>query len=264
MASSQRLLFPDSRPLVERLGRDFFRELPTTPGVYFMRDAAGAVVYVGKAKNLRKRLNSYRVANPDRLARRHLRMLGLVVRVEWEVQESEQAALAREAALLRELRPRFNRAGTWVGPRRVLAWRCCTGVGELCLSLREKTEAGDWEIPDSTVARTAALRIPLVRLLWWASHPAAGISALPVGWFHGTIPAEATVVCGDGLSVIAEHLGAFKGGDLAPLQTWIENQLPTDRLETFERSAVEADLEFLREWNPRSSVTSLPPASALI
>ena len=62
--ASQTLLFPDPRPLVERLGHDFFRQLTDRPGVYLMQDATGLVLYVGKAKNLRKRLGSYRVANP--------------------------------------------------------------------------------------------------------------------------------------------------------------------------------------------------------
>ena len=38
------LLFPDSRPLVERLGPDFFRTAPTCPGVYLMRDSNGTVL----------------------------------------------------------------------------------------------------------------------------------------------------------------------------------------------------------------------------
>src|SRR5882672_11108546 len=120
---AQLLLFPDPRPLVERLGADFFRHAPELPGVYLMRDAANQVLYVGKARNLRKRLASYRVANPDRLRRRHLRLLGSVERIELQECASEEAALAREAELLRGLKPRFNRAGTWVGPRRYVTWK---------------------------------------------------------------------------------------------------------------------------------------------
>jgi len=55
---TQMLLFADPQPLVERLGPDFFRRAPERPGVYLMRDAAATVLYVGKAKNLRRRLAS--------------------------------------------------------------------------------------------------------------------------------------------------------------------------------------------------------------
>ena len=103
----QMLLFPDPRPLAERLGREFFRSAPECAGVYLMRDVADTVLYVGKAKNLRKRLGSYRVANPDRMPRRHLRMLRAVVRVELRECPDEASALA--------LRPKFNRAGTVAG-----------------------------------------------------------------------------------------------------------------------------------------------------
>ena len=98
---TQILLFPDPRPLVERLGPDFFRQAPERPGVYLMRDAADDVLYVGKAKSLRERLASYRVANPDRLRRRHLRLLRSVARIELQECPDELAALARESELLR-------------------------------------------------------------------------------------------------------------------------------------------------------------------
>src|SRR5215471_15380050 len=111
----QMLLFPDPRPLVERLGAEFFRSAPTSPGVYLMRDAVDTVLYVGKAKNLRKRLGSYRVANPDRMKRRHLRLLWVVARIDLLICDTEESALARESELLKSFRPRFNRAGTWPG-----------------------------------------------------------------------------------------------------------------------------------------------------
>src|SRR5436190_20572199 len=100
-----------------------FRQLPETPGVYLMHGSADLVLYVGKAKSLRHRLSSYRVANPDRMRRRQLRLLQQVVRIELEECSDEAAALVREAELLRTLKPKFNRAGVWVGPPRFLIWR---------------------------------------------------------------------------------------------------------------------------------------------
>ena len=50
------------------------------------------VLYVGKAKDLRKRLSCYRVANPERMSRKTIRLLNRVTRIEWDECASEQAA----------------------------------------------------------------------------------------------------------------------------------------------------------------------------
>src|SRR5215472_14230552 len=130
---TQLLLFADPRPLIERLGAGFFKEAPQSPGVYLMRGRADTVLYVGKAKNLRKRLASYRVANPDRMRRRHLKLLRAVERIELQPCASEASALAKESALLRSLRPQFNRAGTWPGTSWFLVWRVTNQGVELAL-----------------------------------------------------------------------------------------------------------------------------------
>jgi len=88
----QSLLLPDPRPLEDTLGRDFFRQAPTAPGVYLMRDAQDAVVYVGKARNLRQRLGNYRIANPERMPSRQLKLLRVTVRIEVRICPDESAA----------------------------------------------------------------------------------------------------------------------------------------------------------------------------
>jgi len=119
MTVGQLWLFDPPRPLVERLGEDFFREIPSSPGVYFMCGASEGVLYVGKARNLRKRLASYRVANPERLPRRIIRLLHQVRRIEWDECRTETAARYREELLVCVLRPRFNKAGkVWPGQMR--------------------------------------------------------------------------------------------------------------------------------------------------
>lgn len=128
MAVGQLWLFPPPRPLVERLGEDFFRALPEVPGVYLMCGEAEGVLYVGKARNLRKRLASYRVANPERLPRRIIRLLHLVRRIELDVCASESAACDREELLICVLQPRFNRAGQVWENRRAM------GVGYRAIS----------------------------------------------------------------------------------------------------------------------------------
>ena len=83
------------------------RLAPTSPGVYRMLNAAGDVLYVGKAKNVRKRLASYaRVSAPQ--PARILRMIAATVSVEIISTPTETEALLLEANLIKQLRPRFN------------------------------------------------------------------------------------------------------------------------------------------------------------
>ncbi|HLZ03311.1 MAG TPA: excinuclease ABC subunit UvrC [Bradyrhizobium sp.] len=80
---------------------------PTSPGVYRMLNAASDVLYVGKAKNVRKRLSSYARANAP-LPARILRMIAATVSVEIVSTTTETEALLLEANLIKQLRPRFN------------------------------------------------------------------------------------------------------------------------------------------------------------
>ena len=83
------------------------RHAPTSPGVYRMLNAANDVLYVGKAKNVRKRLGSYArvtAAQPARI----MRMIAATVSVEIISTTTETEALLLEANLIKQLRPRFN------------------------------------------------------------------------------------------------------------------------------------------------------------
>ncbi|TDK28102.1 excinuclease ABC subunit UvrC [Arthrobacter crusticola] len=82
-------------------------EIPQDPGVYRFRDEHGRVVYVGKAKNLRSRLNSY-FANPQGLMPRTRAMVHTAAGVEWTVVGSELEALQLEYTWIKEFNPRFN------------------------------------------------------------------------------------------------------------------------------------------------------------
>ena len=83
------------------------RLAPTSPGVYRMLNAASDVLYVGKAKNVRKRLSSYARVNAP-LPARILRMIAATMTVEIISTTTETEALLLEANLIKQLRPRFN------------------------------------------------------------------------------------------------------------------------------------------------------------
>jgi excinuclease ABC subunit C len=80
---------------------------PTSPGVYRMLNAANDVLYVGKAKNVKKRLSSYARLNAPQPAR-ILRMIAATASVEIVSTATETEALLLEANLIKQLRPRFN------------------------------------------------------------------------------------------------------------------------------------------------------------
>ncbi|MGJ9407204.1 excinuclease ABC subunit UvrC [Nesterenkonia aurantiaca] len=82
-------------------------EIPTTPGVYRFIDPHGRVVYVGKAKNLRARLNSY-FARVATLHPKTYAMVHAASSVEWTVVGSELEAIQLEYTWIKQHTPRFN------------------------------------------------------------------------------------------------------------------------------------------------------------
>ncbi|MBK9731844.1 MAG: excinuclease ABC subunit C [Chitinophagaceae bacterium] len=86
--------------------KNLFPHLPDDPGVYRFIDEGGVMIYVGKAKNLKKRVTSYFVKNHAQFKTsvmvRHAR------RIEFTIVESEQDALLLENTLIKNYQPRYN------------------------------------------------------------------------------------------------------------------------------------------------------------
>jgi predicted GIY-YIG superfamily endonuclease len=243
----QLLLIPDPRPLDERLGGKFFRRAPKRPGVYLMRDAADRVLYVGKAKNLQQRLRNYRIANPDRLPRRHLRLLREVARIEFQFCPGESAALKRESKLLRSLKPRFNRAGVWPGKTRFFVWRW--SEQRLELAVTELPGTG-WQRFGPLGGGAGHLHGTLVRLLWLAINPTRAFAELPSGWAQGRMAGSVTIDCGPAAVEITGALDAFFWDASDGFALWLGTQFAA-RVHPFERAVIEADLETLKEFSAR-------------
>lgn len=102
--------FEIQNPLEERLGKSFFDGLPKTPGVYKMYGCKESLLYVGKAKNLRSRLFTYRRVNNKNSSRKVRKLVQMVRRIALEQLPTEEKALLRENKLIRTHRPPFNRA----------------------------------------------------------------------------------------------------------------------------------------------------------
>ncbi len=94
---------------LRRIREEVLPALPPRPGVYFLKDRRGAILYIGKARRLSDRVRSYFTAieaHPPRIRR----LVEAVRDVAWEETGSELAALLRESRLIKAHQPRFNRA----------------------------------------------------------------------------------------------------------------------------------------------------------
>jgi hypothetical protein len=97
----------------EKFGRDFLAGVPAEPGVYRIYDAAGALLYVGKATNLRRRLGQYRTAGRKKRERKRRALVRAAARMDWEVCESALSATLAEIRLIQSLRPSENVASAF-------------------------------------------------------------------------------------------------------------------------------------------------------
>jgi len=101
---------------LKRFDRKFgalYRELPSSPGVYLFKDSADVVLYVGKASNLRRRLQVYRNANRRKAHRKMRTLVREAATIEVRPTDSERQALLAENELIRSLRPAYNVDGAF-------------------------------------------------------------------------------------------------------------------------------------------------------
>ena len=253
-AGDQLLLWPPVRPLGERLGHAFFRTLPERPGVYLLCGPHDGVLYVGKAKNLRQRLGSYRSASTELLPRKLRRLLATVERIHWDECADEAAALARERELIVTLKPRFNTAGVYPAPLLRLGWTA--GAESLDFGL---TEAPDIFAEHSEAGRNWRPRYPaLLRLLWGAAHPAAPLPAIP-GRLLGERPPRRWLL--PLAADVGPLLRRWVAQESAELVDWLLARRPP--LNPFEEAWQLHDADRLREGFPETESTkNANPAKA--
>ncbi|MCY3770890.1 MAG: nucleotide excision repair endonuclease [Gemmatimonadetes bacterium] len=96
-----------------KFGERLIEELPGTPAVYLFKDGRGAVIYVGKAGNIRRRLQQYRNATRRKVHRKMRTLVREATELEVIHRDSEREALLLENELIRKLRPSYNEDGTY-------------------------------------------------------------------------------------------------------------------------------------------------------
>ncbi len=247
-APTQLRLLPAPQPLVERLGVEFFRTAPTEPGIYLMRDSAGALLYVGKAKNLRKRLNSYR--SLTRASRKTRRLLHIVHGIAWEICESDTAAQLRENHLLRTLRPKFNRMNTWPKAYFYIVLRI-EGTHAFELELTREVEGIEGAIHGAFKGGRLAFGA-LARLLWRSLNAKVSLEQLPRHFCLERPPARVR------FETVADHphaasLPTFLAGENDRLLAVLKESLPAPA-SPFENTWLTEDLALLETFYARHLV----------
>lgn len=181
VSTVQLRLFPAPKPLVERLGTDFFKRVPRQPGVYLMSGEQHRLLYIGKANNLRQRLNSYKNAQPDRVSRKVIRLVHQVRAITWELCESADAALLRENELLRLYKPKFNVLNTRPEHYGFIGLRVCGDAVHLRLTRQPVRVPGETLYGAfKSLGRVRAGFAALLRLLWATEHRLASVHQFPM------------------------------------------------------------------------------------
>ena len=118
--AARRRARPSPKPLDVR---EKIQLLPHSPGVYRYYDAAGNVIYVGKAKDLSKRVAQYFV-DPDRLNVKTRLLVSKIADLQYSVVDTEADALLLENNLIKQYKPRYN---ILLKDSKTYPWICVTG-----------------------------------------------------------------------------------------------------------------------------------------
>jgi predicted GIY-YIG superfamily endonuclease len=156
-----------------KFGMQLVRELPPQPAVYLFKDAAGTVLYAGKAKNIRRRLQGYRNATQRKAHRKMRRLVRAATALEIRIQASEREALLLENELIRTLRPRFNVDGAYSFLYPAIGTAVKGPVTLLCFTTRTDAFANlglRWHGCFRSRPRTLAMFEDLVALLGYVGH----------------------------------------------------------------------------------------------
>ena len=234
-------------------------ECPRLPGVYGMMDAAGELIYVGKAKCLRSRLLSY--FRPKSRDPKAGRIVGDARVVAWEPVHSEFAALLRELELIRRWRPRFNVQGQ---PHRRRRTYVCVGrepAPYLFLSPRPPGTAfaGFGPVPGGETAREAVRRLndwfrlrdcPQSQKMVFADQR----GLFPLDLVAGCLRVEINACLGpcagrcsraDYSAAVRAAVRFLEGADASPLETLQREMQEASAIQAFERAAALRD-----RWQP--------------
>jgi predicted GIY-YIG superfamily endonuclease len=128
----------------QKFGAEFLELLPGSPGVYLVYDQQDELIYIGKARNLKRRLSQYR--NTLR-RKKHRRMRGIVkeaAHIEIRCTETHLDACLTEVMLIQKHRPRWNIVGAYSFLYPLIGIRSANGNIEFCMTTTPEAVLKEW------------------------------------------------------------------------------------------------------------------------
>lgn len=262
MPQATDILF-QTKPLLEcRLGSDQFDAIPSVAGIYRFYDSSGELLYVGKAKNLRLRLFSYKRARPGQVSRKVARMIARISRIEIEETETEREALLLENRWIREHRPPFNHANKQTEAYYFVYLKAGEEALEfrLAMHVHDDTEEKFWHgcfKGHNPVRRSMGC---LLQLLWMAEHHVVSPHYLPVQLTRRLTPMRFSLRWNQPESPsvdygLTELLNGWITGESCELLEWLVVQIECGRkLSLFETHFLENRIEYLKSFFDRKLV----------
>jgi predicted GIY-YIG superfamily endonuclease len=243
------------KPLLERLGPEFFRAAPRQPGVYIMTGKSERVLYIGQSGNLRTRLGSYKNARRDRAPRKIVRLAHLVESITYETCASAEAAIRRESELLLLHRPKFNSAGVFPKQPKYIGVESNEHGMEMRLKVGPPQPNSFGPFKGDALASFGAL----CRTIWTVLYEVNRLENFPIrlltprperhvtfGFHDPTIYVKATA--------IRPALDHYLRGQSDELLTLLTTSLPpSDLLCAFQQALHARDLETLKDFYLRGT-----------
>lgn len=157
-----------------KFGVDFLAGVPPQPGIYRLYDRVGALIYVGKARNLRRRLAQYRTTGRTKKDRKRRALVRLADRIDWQVCASELEASLSELGLIQALRPKRNVAAAFSFLYPFIGIQVAGPDTRFCLTTSPEAFAA-FELHGAFRSReiTGEAFFALMRLLRLVAHPTA-------------------------------------------------------------------------------------------
>ena len=155
-----------------KFGADFLAGVPSRPGVYRLYDAEGTLLYIGKGRDLRRRLAQYRTTRRTKKDRKRRALVRSAERIVWDVCESELEASLREIRLIQALRPRANLTGAFPFLYPFIGIRADGRETSFCLTTSPESFPG-FDLHGAFRSRevTGEAFFSLMRLLGIVGHP---------------------------------------------------------------------------------------------